>query len=437
MEISRPATGNCKHVVTQCQNFSARFSRTHETIIRYLVLPQTTVPPWQCDMTVDDVIVVTSKDQPPNMLSSFDEAYVSTMERIGLKTKDPDPSGFKAFRNLTRGEILGFVIDTNTMSWALGEEKRAKIIQTLDECFDKHDLSRPVAVTLKTAQRAYGKLNALSACWNKAKPWLIFISRDLSRYIRANPNINNMAQHGQPVNFKFEDQARRDLHFLRAILVTMGDHWIPLTDPTNAHPATFDVSLYTDASGKVDFRPDQAPPSLGVVIPAHLGEEGRAVSFPLPMEFLLAHDDVTTNYHHTMLLEGLGILTAIVRWPEVFRNKDVLATTDSASLVCLYNSGRPRGTYLGHLIRALYIITEQINCKLCLNWQPRRSTQYDKLADDLTHQQFEEATSDFTIRAVETLPEPVLQTLVQSVNFSEHVFDTLWHNILQYWQLNL
>ena len=387
-------------------------------------------------MVVDDVIIIVSNHQPPNMLASFDQAYVSTMNQIGLKTKEPDPSGFKAFRNLTRGEILGFVVDTNMMAWSLGEEKKAKIIQSLEDCYNKHDLQQELAITLKTAQRAFGKLNALTACWDKAKPWLIFISRDISRYIKTNPNVNNMANHSQPLDFTFADQARRDLHFLRAIIVTMTTNWIPLTNPNPHHPAMFDMCLYTDASGQVKLGPGEAPPALGVVIPAHQGEEGRAVSFPIPMNFLLAEDDVTYNYHNSLLLEGLAILTAIVKWPEIFKDKAVLATTDSASLVCLYNSGRPRGTYFGHLLRALYIITDELNCNLCLTWQARRTDEYDQLADNLTHQDFSTATEDFTIRAVENIPEPVLQTLVQSVNFNVHSFAQLWHNVLLYWQHN-
>ena len=77
------------------------------------------------------------------------------MATIGLKMKKHDPSGFKAFRNLTRGEILGFVVDTPTLTWNLGEEKGAKIIQAIEESYDKNHLHRPVYITLKTAQRAF------------------------------------------------------------------------------------------------------------------------------------------------------------------------------------------------------------------------------------------------------------------------------------------
>ena len=72
----------------------------------------------------------------------------------------------------------------------LGEEKGAKIIQAIEESYDKNHLHRPVYITLKTAQRAFGKLNALAACWRTEKPWLLFITKDISRYVIANPDAN-------------------------------------------------------------------------------------------------------------------------------------------------------------------------------------------------------------------------------------------------------
>ena len=384
-------------------------------------------------MVVDDVIAISSPGQPDDTLSSFDQAYTSTMNQIGLKTKKHDPSGFKAFRNLTRGEILGFVVDTPTLTWNLGEEKRAKIIQAIEESYDKHHLDRTVRITLKTAQRAFGKLNALAACWRTAKPWLLFINKDISRYIIAHPNINTTPKQYQPRDFAFCPQARRDLHLLRAILVTQRNNWIPLTDPYRSPPSVFDLCIFTDASGQVDHSPEDLPPALGIVIPTQPNVESRAAAFPLPMEFLLAQDDKTYNHHNSMLLECLAILTAIVRWPEAFRRKSVLATTDNISLVYIYQSSRPRGIYMSHLIRTLFIITDRLQCNLHLTWQPRRSHQYDKLADDLTHQNFGTTPADITHRTVEQLPPPILKTLVNSVIFQNHEFGHLWPRIIQYW----
>ena len=411
-----------------------RFSRTHEVILRHLVLPQCHLPRHQLDMVVDDVIAISSPDQPPDTLSSFDTAYTSTMAQIGLKTKKHDPSGFKAFRDLTRGEILGFVIDTPTLTWNLAEEKKAKIIQAIEATYDIHHLNTTTYITLKTAQRAFGKLNALAACWRTAIPWLIFINRDISKYVMTYPEANTLPKLQQPQNFAFCLQARRDLHLLRAIIVTLADNWIPLTDPYRTPPNMFDLNIFTDASGQVDLQPDELPPALGVVIPTHANTPGTAAAFPLPMDFLLAQDDVSANHHNSMLLEGLAILAAITRWPKTFRKKTVLATTDSISLVYIYNSSRPKGLYMSHLIRTLFIITDRLQCTLHLTWLPRRSHEYDQLADDLTHQDFSTTPSDITHRTVEPLPEPILTTLSNSVQFSKHEFGQLWPRILNHWK---
>ena len=398
-----------------------------------MVLPQCNTQRHNVEMVVDDVVVINPAHQP-DTLAAFDEAYSTTMERIGLKTKPADPTGFKAFRELTRGEVLGFIIDTETLSWNFGLEKRDKIILALEATYNKHDINRPVLINLKTAQRAYGKLNAITACWTHIKAWLIFISRDIGQYIIRNPGANDAPARQQKLNFQFSHQARRDLHFLRAVIVTMETAWIPLSNPEPHTPSMFDINIYTDASGQTDLQPGDKPPALGVIIPPHSGVEARAVSFPVPMDFLLAEDDVTKNHHNSMFLEGLAITTAIVKWPETFRNKTVLATTDSLSLLYIYNSGRPKGVYMGHLIRALYIITDWLKCDLHLKWNKRRNTEYDQMADDLTHQNFSSVTPDFTNQAVEELPEPILATLTQSVNFDTHVFSDLWIRIISHWQ---
>ena len=179
-----------------------RFSRVHSCIIRHMVLPQCNTQRHNVEMVVDDVVVINPAHQP-DTLAAFDEAYSTTMERIGLKTKPADPTGFKAFRELTRGEVLGFIIDTETLSWNFGLEKRDKIILALEATYNKHDINRPVLINLKTAQRAYGKLNAITACWTHIKAWLIFISRDIGKYIIRNPGANDAPARQQKLNFQF------------------------------------------------------------------------------------------------------------------------------------------------------------------------------------------------------------------------------------------
>ena len=72
--------------------------------------------------------------------------------------KPPDPSGFKAFRRIQRGEVLGVLLDTNLHLWSLSREKNTKIIEAIDLCYYKDDLSRERPVKLKTAQKALGKV---------------------------------------------------------------------------------------------------------------------------------------------------------------------------------------------------------------------------------------------------------------------------------------
>ena len=134
-----------------------RFSRTHEILIRCLVLPQVQLSRHNVELVVDDVTGVAPACQK-HLLQQFDNTYTTTMQSLGFSVKKSDPSGFKAFQMLQKGEILGFVIDSNNLTWSLSVEKNNKILMAIDECFYYDDPDRARPIRLKTAQKALGKL---------------------------------------------------------------------------------------------------------------------------------------------------------------------------------------------------------------------------------------------------------------------------------------
>ena len=129
----------------------------HEILIRCLVLPQVRLSRHNVELVVDDVTGVAPACQK-HLLQEFDHTYTTTMQSLGFSVKKSDPSGFKAFKVLQKGEILGFVINSADLTWSLSVEKNNKILQAIDECYhyEKPDQARPIR--LKTAQKALGKL---------------------------------------------------------------------------------------------------------------------------------------------------------------------------------------------------------------------------------------------------------------------------------------
>ena len=383
-------------------------------------------------MCVDDVTIITPGFAVNTHLDDFDRLYKETLAQLGFSTKPHDPKGFKAFTKLQVGEILGFVINSNTHHWSMSAEKTEKIIEAMDAAYTEENINTPVFITLKQGQKIDGKLTALAACWPRVSTWLLFINRDIGRYLQQNPEQNKKSQKQQKNDFAFSKQARADIKLLRALLCNINVHWVPIQNPDKTPPLMFDVTVYTDASAKVDIKPGENGPALGVYIPEQHEVIPRAIAFPLPMEFLLGKDEKHFNYGNTQLLEGLGILASLLRFPNTFKGKTVNFYTDSLNLVTAYKRGRTGGLYKAYLLRSLYLVTEMLNCNLHLTWQQRRSDRNTAAADNLTHQLFDEVPASVQFRKVEQLPDPIQDTLVTSVNYCDNTFHLLLKRIIQY-----
>ena len=332
-------------------------------------------------MVVDDVTIIQPGFAVDTHLEEFDNLYRNTLAQLGFSTKPHDPKGFKAFTKLQIGEILGFVINSATHHWSMSAEKTDKIIEALDVAYDKANIDHPVYIKLKEAQKLDGKLAALAACWPRVATWLLFINKDIVQYLHKHPEQNKSSQTHQKMNFAFSKQARADIKLVRALLCNINKHWIPIQNPDKTPPIMFDVVAYTDASAKIDLKPGENGPALGAYIPEQHEVIPRAISFPLPMQFLLGKDESANNYGNTQLLEGLAVLACILRFPNTFRNRTTNFYTDSLSLVSAYKRGRTGGLYKAYLLRSLSLVTEMLNCNLHLTWQQRRSDSRAAAAD--------------------------------------------------------
>ena len=196
----------------------------------------------------------------------------------------------------------------------------------------------------------------------------------------------------------------------------------------------FEVVAYTDASNRIDQKPGEPGPALGLLIPNQQGVIARALSFPLPLPFLHGKDERGNNHGNTILTEGLAVLSALIRYPNTFQGKTVLFYTDSTGLVQNYKKCKAKGFYNAHLIRCLYLVKERLHCNLTITWQRRRSTAGTRAADTLTHQDFSEVPPHVNYQKIEELPKPILVTLNQSIVYKTNSFNKLWPRILKYWE---
>ena len=159
------------------------------------------------------------------------------------------------------------------------------------------------------------------------------------------------------------------------------------------------------------------------------------MSFTLPLEFLLSRDDKSQNYHHTTLLEGLSVLSTILRFPNTFAGKTVVFVMDNLVFSRIYNTGKPRHEYVSHLVRCINLAAHRVNSTVVIHWKRRYSTRYCAIADQLTHQDFSSVPAHVTYRRIEQLPPPIHTTLVTSLSHSNNPFHKMWKEILYYWKI--
>ena len=108
---------------------------------------------------------------------------------------------------------------------------------------------------------------------------------------------------------------------------------------------------------------------------------------------------------------------------------------DNRHFVRIYNTGRPKHIYLCHLIRNIKLAASRLNTRVVLLWSKRCGTAYCAIADQLTHQNFQNVPRGVKYRKVELLPEPIQHTLLTSLQFKSHTFSLLWRKIVNYWKL--
>ena len=409
-----------------------RFSQFHETIIWKMTAPACKIPRRNLFMCIDDLIVIAPQSHQ-HELQEFDAEYSKVITDLNLSEKHPDPTGTKAFRNLTKGEVLGVMVDSTNHTWSLGAEKYDKIISATEAVYNINNTASRVPITLRMAQTVVGKYQALSGVFLDIPMWLSFAIMDINTYLTDHPDANT--EEDQERNFFFSTQAKKDFSFLRAFLTATQKTWTQLGNPESYLPAQPEVVIHCDASGAAHSDPDQPGPALGIYIPVQHRTTARAISFPLPLQFLLAQDDKCENYHHTTLLEGLSVLATILRFPNTFHNKTVVFVMDNAHFVKIHTTGRSKHLYINYLLRCIKLSALTLNSRIVLHWSKRCQTAYCKTADQLTHQNFRTVPRAVQFRSIEQLPAPLLVTLLTSLNYQSNTFHKLWPRILRYWKL--
>ena len=412
------------------------FSSFHERVQRDLIIPRTSFPEHDWLMVVDDSIALATPSNRES-LREYDAAYTKTMHDLGFTTKAASPDPYKAYREATTGEVLGYVFNTIQMTWTMSPKKINAFLEVVDKCIDPNDRFKVWAVPLKTAQKLLGKVISLSCPYKKARRLAPFINLDVAEAVRCFPGQQFVPLEKQLKVVVFSAQAREDIRLIRAFVASLEKVPCKISRPHLIPHSSVQTVIYTDASGRVYDESGQEaeePPGLGAYIPPGTHATPVAAYFALPMNFLLGQDKKRPNYHHSTLLEMMAVLAVISHQAELLRNQNVLVITDSSALVSIYQSGLPSSGYTAHTLRALNNTCENWNISLNIAWRRRRSDSGSCIADDLTHNSFKLVPDYVQNRISSTLPGPLASVLSESASYHANVFHQLYSRLVKYWE---
>jgi hypothetical protein len=280
------------------------------------------------------------------------------------------PKNEKAFENQKRGKVLGILFDSTDLSWAIPVSKVTKTLLSIRTVLYSSE------VTLSDMQKLMGRLNHLSQMCNFMK---IFVPP-------LNESFKDVKSDANPGTIgKISEQGKKDLMVWAGFLLS-DLKWLPIPQELTC-PPLYRKELYMDAAGLPST--DQIWKSLGCggVGFSEDGTIALAFQYIWPSEFVKsATDENGIRFgDKTTTLEAIGVLLAIVQFPEFFKNRHVVVKIDNLGVVWgLLNMKAKEDNCASVIIRAILLVCAYLECRLHAEHQPRMSDWGSKLSDRLS-----------------------------------------------------
>ena len=413
--------GNAAHI----------FTGTHRAVIENFVLPFIKGSLGSLVLVVDDSVFIAGN---PEWVEEYNIRYRMVLEKLGLEVKGHDPELKKTFLPSTKGEVLGYWVDSIERTWSVSPNKISDMLRQIDHAVNLADLNEPKPMTLKTLQRIQGKLADLGRLSPLIRVRNMTIARELAGYERTLHHENEWVESQQTKSCQLTTRAKKDLAFLRAVVANLQQHPLPLCDPRLPRPIAGEVTIFCDASG--DTNRDAY---LGIlVMEGPLCNQDLALAYALPRAFLEAEDDRDRNCCNTMLLELLCVLVIIVEWGPLLRSKSLLFISDSLNLDVIMRNGRtPKGANTNFALQAVYELAAELEATVSLQWKRRKSCTWTIAADDLSHADFHKLPRHLMRDPAEKelqLPNPIRSVLLDAASNKDEGFPDLRRRIQQDWK---
>jgi hypothetical protein len=379
----------------------ANFDQLSNTLV-VLTMAMSKIPRHLVNRTLDDITVVSPASK--TFAEDFGRCFKELCRQTDVLIADNCPKKEKAFELQTRGIVLGIGFNSEKLEWFLTQKKADKIKNNILSALRKG------YTCLRDWQKTMGLINNLALM----APFLKFFKFSGNQLLGAFGGNENIV-------LEIPANVRRDLLVCAKVAVSALEGLPIASRPTP--PPLNAVYFHSDAAGakfgtsrgkrfNLNMENDR-----GV---ACLRADADKVTWycihKWPLSFLNEARDKNGSFYGSKMvtLETIGLLLPLLCIPEQLSGKDIVLHVDNIAVVYGWHNGATKlDETASILLRALHLMASFIGAALHVRHEPRRSTVFAELADNLTRS----TTTTDADRArlkdaeVSTAGEPLVQWL--------------------------
>jgi hypothetical protein len=298
----------------------------------------------------------------------FTRNYGNVCEELNVSIARDDPMLEKAFRNQTRGKVLGIWFDTEMLCWKLPIEKKCK---ALSEIFDMFHDER---TTLLKVQKLLGRLNDYCLMC----PFMRSYKRSVIEFL-------SLIEKCDAKEVRIPKEVKKDMLVWWAI-ISDEEEWLPI-HPREQAPTLVHKVFTSDAAGKPLNSDLSSRVGVGCV---GLSESGR-----ICLAYQMLWDsNVILNFcdtrgkrlgDKTTTLEAIGVLLPFILIPKLLRNQHVVVKVDNMGVVWGWEKQYLTGDSTASVIlRCILLLSALLETVVHVVHVPRCSTWEARMADRLS-----------------------------------------------------
>ena len=365
-----------------------------------LAVAECEIPTRWTHRILDDTTAVSPADSGWTL--RFTEAYKSICQELSIPLAAPCPNREKAFENTTSGRVMGIWFDSTTMSWSYPLDKAVPTIRSI------HHTMEVGMATLHQMQVIAGELNDVALLC----PFLKAFRKPTNEFMSS-------FEGNEDLELAIPDRVKKDLAIQLKVLVT-ASIGLPVAVKPSPPPLN-QITFTSDAAGAIMAKvggtlvatSDKFQRGVASVAFTEEGHLWFSCRLFWPDSFLTKSKDSKGSLYgsKSTTLETVGLLLPFFSIPEAIRGRDLVMQVDNLAVYYGWDSKQVKeDTAASILIRALYLISVSLECRIHVRHLPRLSSEAGELADHLSREYSTTRSEERWASSVERQPHcPALE----------------------------